>query len=194
MRRWFERLKRKWMPPLPPPPIRALAKPVPPVKLERVFPPLPAADFQLSLQKENTFSETEIDAALELLRGGGGQRGTTRVTRPARFKLAMRQVQGFADNCLMAQAGSRVPVQDMYAGYLLWAADNRQHPIPNSDFDVAMSDYLASVGGIRSIKGYNGCRFRPDYVRRLDAMNSQEAKRRLGMGLEELMAGKRPSE
>lgn len=193
MLHWFERIFRRLGPvPLPPPKPAEIAKPV---ALRRVFPPLPAADRHLARQVENTVSEAEITSAIALLRGGAARPSASksRVTRPARFQLALRQLKGFSADCLMVHAGSRVNLHDMYAGYLLWAADNSQAPISASDFDFAMSDYLGSVGGIRAEHSYNGCRFRQVFLRRLEDMNGKEAKRRLGMGLEELMASKRPN-
>ncbi len=190
---WFKRFF--WRPSAPPPIppwLPALSKP--PVPLHRVFPPLPKRDQRLANETPNSFSETEITNALALLRGGEGrpEGGRSRVTRPARFHIALRQLKGFANDCLLVQAASKIPIQDMYAAYLLWAADNAQHPIGHSDFDFAMADYLQSVGGIRSFKSYDGCRIRQDFVRRLETMNAKDVKRRLGMGLDDLMAGKRP--
>lgn len=185
---WLQRLFRRFTPPPPiPPRLPALTKP--PIPLQRVFPPLPKRDERLALEAGNTFTETEIAGALASLRGGEArpEKGRSRVTRPARFQLALRQLRGFSNDCLLVQAASKVPVQDMYAAYLLWAADNSQQPIGHSDFDFAMSDYLQSVGGIRSFKSYDGCRIRQDFVRRLENMNAKDVKRRLGMSLEDLM-------
>lgn len=194
----LRRLARSWLhrflpPPAPPRPA-ALTKPEKPIQLARVFPPLPAGDRQLALERENSLSEADITSALELLRGGQARRDGARMTRPARFQIAIRQLKGFASDCLMIHSGSRIPIADMYAGYLLWAANNSQSAIAQSDFDFAMSDYLISVGGIRTERGYQGCRFRQDFVRRLEDINRQEARRRLGMGLEDLMQGKRPQQ
>lgn len=191
MRGLFGVFSRWWaarVPPVPPP--RALPKPVP---LKRVFPPLVKADEHLARERDNRPDEIDITIALEALRGGQARdRPQTRATRPARFFIAHRHVDGFAHNCLMVHSQGHIRAHDMYAGYLLWASQERQEPISLSDFDFAMADHLAQIGGIRDDRGYRGCRFRPDFVRRLDDLNSKEAKRRLGMGLHDLMAGKRP--
>lgn len=189
MRGLFGLFSRLWGGPVPPPP-RALPKPVP---LTRVFPPLAKADEHLSRERENRFDEADITIALQSLRGGQAKdRPQTRATRPARFFIANRHVQGFAQNCLLVHSQGHIRTHDMYAGYLLWAAEERQEPIGHSDFDFAMADHLVQIGGIRDERGYRGCRFRADFIRRLDGINSKEAKKRLGINLHDLMAGKRP--
>lgn len=191
VRSLFQRVWRRFVPPPLPHHPPALAKPqTPSVPLQRVFPPLPARDRLLAA--EQPITEDDITQALDLLRGGQNKGAIRKVTRPARFQIAIRQIKGFAEECLLVHAASRVPIADMYAGYLLWAADHRLTPILRSDFDFAMADHLANFGGIRTERGYQGCRFRPIFLRRLGEVNRSEAKRRLGMSLEELMAGKRP--
>lgn len=193
--RWFTTpwWRRKAAPPLPslpePAATRSLALNEDPIPLLRVFPPLESADRYLVRESENKFTEQEITSALELLRGGAMRTDgpKRRITRPARFHIAIQHVQGFSTQCLATQHDSKIPIQDMYAGYLLWAAEWRREPINRSDFDFAMSDQLASVGGIRTERYYNGCRFRPDFIRRLEAQGSDEIQKRLGLSKDQLV-------
>lgn len=187
---------RRTTPP-PPEPIpspsessRSIALQQEPVPLLRVFPPLDHADRFLTRDRENQFTEQEISSALELLRGGAmrGEPARRRVTRPARFHIAHQHVDGFSTQCLATQHNGKIPVQDMYAGYLLWAAEWQREPINRSDFDFAMSDHLASVGGIRTERYYNGCRFRPDFIRRLEKQSEADIKRQLGLSKDQLTA------
>jgi hypothetical protein len=193
---WRKRASPPPAPPRDPSSARALAPPLQdPIPLSRVFPPLPAADQFLARESIGEIGEDDIEAALRLLRGGGMVRGDgpiRRVTRPARFHIANQHVQGFCQQCLATQHGSRIPLNDMYAGYLLWAADWQRDPINKSDFDFAMSDYLASVGGIRTERYYNGCRFRPDFLRKLEGRSHDEIKKRLGSVVSELTARHEP--
>lgn len=172
-----------------PSPLKALPRPAnddTPVPLTRVFPELPEQDQKLGEEKGNRFSQDDIAQALALLQGGQIKR---RVTKPARFQIALRHVRGFSRDCLQLQASSAIRIQDMYAGYCLWISEHDQEPITESDFDYAMADWLASFGGIRSASVYSGCKWRGDFARRMHAERGREVKRRLGMGLEELMSG-----
>lgn len=175
----------------PPPPIpRASSSLVcndEPIPLMRVFPPLGVSDGMLAREGVSKYTEAELTTALETLRGGLAARDKVRRTRPARFHIAATHVSGFSEQCLAIKHGSRVPIDDMYGAYLLWAADWKRDPINRSDFDAAMADKLASVGGIRTEHFYDGCRFRPDFLRRMEAKPKADVHKRLGMGLEELM-------
>lgn len=189
--RWFSWLAW-WLepPPMPQPP-PALPEPTP---LRRVFPPLSAEDHHLGLERVNAYEESEIEQALMALRGGLARDAPRiRVTRPARFRIATNHVSGFAQACLLVHAEGHIRVHDMYAGYMLWIGDAHQEPVSSADFDFAMADHLTQIGGIRDGRGYRGCRFRPDFLRRLDEITVKEAQHRLGAGLRELMAEKRSS-
>ena len=164
-----------------------------PVPLVRVFPPLDAADQELGETLPNNFSEDEIATALALLRGGmvRSAEGGYRATRPARFQIAMRHIKGFAEQCLSLHGEAKLRAGELYAAYLVWTADADIQPVLRSDFDFAMSDYLAMFGGHRTLTSFVGCRIRPEHVKRMADVRGVEIKKRLGMGLEELMTGGR---
>jgi hypothetical protein len=212
MKRWFSRLYRRPEPEPEFPELRAICEPTPranpeqpvfreparltryepePDRLKRLYPELIDVDYELATEPANDISEDEIATALDLLRGGMVNRRNPnyRATKPARFHLALRHVDGFAQNCLLLHPEGRVRGVEMYAGYLVWAQDQQQQPVPQSDFDYALTEFMAGKGGMRGAAGYTGCRFRPDFARRLQELRGAEVKRRLGAGLEGLMTG-----
>lgn len=164
-----------------------------PVPLHRVLPPLDPTDITLASEMPNTFSPEEITMALAMLKGGMARprETATRITRPARFQIAFREAREFAEVCLMLVPQAKVRGGDMYAGYMVFSIDRGVTPIPRPDFEYAMSEFLALNGGGRLVSSYVGCRIKPEHHKRMEEIRGAEIKKRLGMGLEELMTGNR---
>jgi len=206
MRDFLKRFRRR-LEPIDFPEIKAIVQPTPradpphhevvPVRLEpqgqvsltrQVYPDLIDVDYELANEAPNRLEEEDIEAALDLLRGGLLNRRTPgyRATKPARFQLAMRHVDGFASQCLAVQPSGQIRTAEMYAGYLVWAEDNAQPPVPQRDFDYALVEFISGSGGYRSAANYCGCRFRPEFASRLQQLRGEEVQRRLKSGLEGL--------